>query len=128
VMQPGKTASISLWHPDTNYLKSLMPGLRSTFAAKGWPFRVTSTVAWINLELDHVSKGTGVARLMKMCGLRKERVAGIGDTMGDMAIREHVGHFACPANAEEGLKQAADYVSPHTEVDGVLDILARLLG
>jgi hydroxymethylpyrimidine pyrophosphatase-like HAD family hydrolase len=46
--------------------------------------------------------------------------------MGDMAIREAVSFFACPANADPKLKTYADYVSPHEDVDGVLDILERL--
>ena len=54
-------------------------------------------------------------------------MVGIGDTLGDMAIRESVGFFACPSNADPALKKVADYVSPLTEVEGVLDILARLL-
>jgi hydroxymethylpyrimidine pyrophosphatase-like HAD family hydrolase len=128
VIQPGKTASISLWHPDTAFLKGLMPGLVETFRARGWPLRVTDTVAWVNCDLAHVSKSTGIARLLDMCRLTKARLAGIGDTLGDMAIREHVAYFACPSNADPRLKAVADYVSPHEEVDGVLDILERLRG
>lgn len=123
--QPGKACSISLYHPDTGYLKSLEPGLRDEFAARGWPFRVSSTWHWINCDLEHVSKATGIERMMAHTGLSKDRLAGIGDTMGDLAIREHVAFFACPANADDRLKPHADYVSPHEDVAGVLDILER---
>lgn len=127
VMQPGKAASISLWHPHTPTLLGLLEDpIRARVAREGWPLRVSNTVAWINLELEHVSKGSGIDRLTKMLGLRRERLAGIGDTMGDLAIRERVAFFACPANADERLKAHADYVSPHTEAEGVLDVLHRL--
>ncbi len=46
--------------------------------------------------------------------------------MGDMAIRERVAYFACPANADEKLKAHADYVSGKEEAEGVLDILERI--
>ena len=55
------------------------------------------------------------------------RLVGIGDTMGDIAIRESVGFFACPSNADPELKRVADYVSAKPEVEGVLDVLARLV-
>lgn len=126
VVQPGKSASISIWHPDTPFLKSLMPMLRERVTREGWPLRVSDTVAWINLDLAHVSKATGIERLMKMTGLDRSRTAGIGDTLGDLAIRENVAFFACPSNAVAELKKVADYVSPHEEIEGVLDILDRL--
>lgn len=128
VIQPGKTASISLWHPDTAFLMSQKPALVEAFAAGGWPLRVSSTVAWVNCDLAHVSKATGIARMASMIGLSRRRAAGIGDTLGDLAIRENVAHFACPANAVPELKARAEYVSPHHEVEGVLDILERLIG
>jgi hydroxymethylpyrimidine pyrophosphatase-like HAD family hydrolase len=43
-----------------------------------------------------------------------------------MAIRQQVRFFATPANAEEGLKAHADYVSPYRDIEGVLDILDRI--
>ncbi len=126
VIQPGKTASISLWHPDTAFLLSLKPTIAARIASEAWNLRLSNTVAWLNLELTHVSKATGVERLMSMMGYQKARLAGIGDTMGDMAIREHVAWFACPRNAAEGLKRVADFVSPHAEVEGVEDVLRTI--
>lgn len=126
VIQPGKTASISLWHPDTKFLMSHAGVLVETFARRGWPLRVSNTVAWINCDLAHVSKDTGIKRLTTMTGLTRERLAGIGDTLGDLAIRRAVAWFACPSNAAEELKAQADYVSPKPEIEGVLDILARV--
>jgi len=126
VIQPGKSASISLWHPDTSMLMGLRPALETQFARAGWPLRVSSTVAWINCDLAHVNKDTGIARVLAMTGLRRDRLAGIGDTLGDLAIRRSVAWFGCPANAAPELKREADYVSPHAEVEGVLDILDRL--
>jgi len=127
VIQPGKTASISLWHPDTDFLMSLKPKLKQQFADKKWPLRVTGSVAWINCDLAHVSKATGIARMLALTGLSRDHLAGIGDTTGDLDIREHVAFFACPSNAKDDLKKHADYISEHHEIAGVLDILNLLL-
>jgi hydroxymethylpyrimidine pyrophosphatase-like HAD family hydrolase len=126
VIQPGKAASISLWHPDTRFLLSLKPQILDRIAREGWALRVSNTVAWINIELAHVSKGTGIDRLLALCPTPRQHLAGIGDTLGDLAIRERVGFFACPSNASPELKAHADYISPHPEIDGVLDILAHI--
>ena len=123
-IQPGKNASISLWHPDTDRLMALKPRLIETFEREGWNLRVSNTVAWINCDLAHVSKGSGLDRLFAMMGYKKERLAGIGDTMGDMCIRDRVRVFACPANAAPDLKAKADYVSNKETIDGVLDMLS----
>jgi hydroxymethylpyrimidine pyrophosphatase-like HAD family hydrolase len=126
VIQPGKTASISLWHADTPTLWTYKPLLADTFAREGWPLRVSSTVAWINCDLGHVNKDTGIARVLAMTGLSRDRLAGIGDTLGDLAIRRSVAWFGCPSNAVRELRKQADYVSPRPEVEGVLDMLGVL--
>ncbi len=126
VIQPGKHAAISIWHADTAFLFGLIPMLRETFAARSWPFRVSTTVAWINIDLTHVSKATGLRRFIERTRLRKERLAGIGDSPSDLAMLEHCAFFACPANAAAEVRARAHYVSPREEIDGVLDILERL--
>ncbi len=128
VIQPGKAASISLWHPDTQMLKAMQPRLRDEFARHAWPFRVSATVAWINCDLQHISKATGVRRLIAETGLTRERLAGVGDMPSDQAIADNVGFFACPANADPALSKNAHYVSSRHEVLGVLDILEHVRG
>lgn len=127
VLQPGKTATLSLWHPDTERLMAQKPRIEAALIEHGWPLRLSASVAWINLELQHVSKASGIRRLMQHAGLERSRLAGIGDTLGDMAIREQVAFFACPNNADPRLKAVADYVSTRDEVYGVVEILAHCL-
>ncbi len=123
--QPGKAASISLYHVDTDYLKSIGPRVREEFAHRKWPLRVSMTWFYINCDLAHVSKGTGLDRLIARTGVDRARLLGIGDTSGDLPIRERVAFFACPANAQDEIKAVADYVSPHAEARGVVDIVER---
>lgn len=127
-IQPGKIGSISLYHPDRDCMLAAVPDIRSACEERRWPFRISTTAHYINCDLSHVSKGTGVRRLLDFVSIPKERTAGIGDTEGDRFIAEAVGYFACPANAEESLKSRADYVSPYEEARGVLDILGHLKG
>lgn len=126
VMQPGKAASLSLYHPDVKYLRTLPPMLQSKFASEGWPLRISMTWFYINCDLAHISKGTGLDRLIRASGLDPSRLAGIGDTPSDLAIADRVAFFACPSNAHDEVKKRANYISPYAEAEGVLDILERL--
>ena len=96
------------------------------FEKREWPIRVSMTWLYINCDLQQVSKGTAIDRLMTQTGIQPARTAGIGDTMGDRFIADRVSWFGCPANSEPEITKAAAYISPHKEVVGVLDILEQL--
>ena len=89
----------------------------------GLELAITPTHYYLNSDFVGVTKGAAIQRLLAQLGMGKEETAGIGDTMGDISIREAVGFFACPANAVPGIKAVADYVSPYPDIRGVLDIL-----
>lgn len=125
-IQPGKSASMSLYHPDTDHLRSMMPGLEAAFDDRLWPLRVSMTMRWINCDLTHVSKASGIERWLKKTGIPPERVAGIGDTMSDAAIADRVAFFACPSNAVEGLRSKAHLVAREPEARGVLEVLEAI--
>lgn len=126
VVQPGKSASIALYHPDTEYLRSLVPRITEEFENRNWPLRVSMTWLYINCDLQHVNKATGIARLFEQTGIDPKRTAGIGDTMSDRFIAESVAWFGCPANAEAEIKKSATFVSDHPEIEGVLDLLEQI--
>lgn len=125
-LQPGKAASVSIYHPEVEYVRELMPRLREILAERMPMFRVSMTGFYINCDLKHISKGTAIDWLLSMVKLPRERIAGIGDMPSDLPIRERVGFFACPSNADASVKAVADYVSPHEQAIGVLDILERV--
>lgn len=126
IQQPGKSASTALYHPDTEYLRSIQPTIAEAFDKQGWPIRVSMTWLYINCDLLHVNKGTAIDRLLAETLIDPQRTAGIGDTMGDKFIADRVSWFGCPANAEAEIKKSATYVSEHQEVEGVLDMLKLL--
>jgi hydroxymethylpyrimidine pyrophosphatase-like HAD family hydrolase len=126
VMQPGKSASLSLYHPDPEYLRALEPTVRAHFAAQKWALRVSMTWFYINCDLAHISKATALKRFAAATGIPRDRLAGIGDTAGDSLIADAVAFFACPANSWDDIKERADYVSALPEAEGVLDIISRL--
>jgi hydroxymethylpyrimidine pyrophosphatase-like HAD family hydrolase len=124
--QPGKSASVTLYHPDPAYLRAIEPDVRRLLGDLGLPFRVLMSWLYINCDLAHVTKATGIRRLVEAVGIPQERLAGIGDTSGDLAIADNVALFACPGNASSEIQSRADYVARQNEAAGVLEILDEL--
>ncbi|MCA9297480.1 MAG: HAD hydrolase family protein [Phycisphaerales bacterium] len=128
VIQPGKTASISLHHEETTLLMDLIPTIRTRVEREGWPIRVSATWFYINCDLEHVSKATAIDRFCAMTGIAHDELAGIGDTMSDMAIRSRVAWFGCPSNAQEDLKPHADHIASKAEAEGVEELVEVVAG
>lgn len=129
VIQPGKAASISVWHADTALLKgAITESIRERAARHGWPLRVSATVAWINCDLAHIHKGTGIDRVLALTGLARERLAGVGDSPSDRFIAQRVAFFAAPSNAHPDLCDACHFIAPEPEIAGVMTILRALIG
>lgn len=127
--QPGKNASVTLYHRDTRFLTDeVFPAVSAEFQRRAWPFRVSMTWYYINCDLVHVSKGTGLDRLLAATRLDRARIAGIGDTMSDKCIADRVAFFACPSNAAPAIKEHAHYVAKAPEAQGVVEILELLSG
>ena len=127
-LESGKSGAVTIFHQrGPEYLEQVVvPAVRTRINDERWPLRASMTWTCVNVELAFISKASGIDRLLGRTGLQRERLVGIGDTLSDMAIRERVAFFACPANADEQLKAHADYVSDKEEAEGVLDILSTL--
>ncbi len=127
-LQPGKSASVTLYHPDPQVLHRIAPELQQQFDRHGFEFRVSLTLFYINCDLPQISKASGIDRLLELTGVDAERTAGIGDTSSDLAIAQRVNMFGCPANAIASVKETAQFVSQHEQIDGVLDFMQFLMG
>lgn len=80
---------------------------------------------YLNISLAGVDKGSAIRKVLGELNISHDDAAGIGDTEGDLPLRDAVAFFACPANATAPVKAVADYVSPYPALRGMLDILQR---
>lgn len=127
--QPGKNASVTFWHADTRFLTDVVfPAAAARCQERAWPFRVSMTWLYINCDLAHINKGTGIDRAFGPLGIARGRLAGIGDTPGDKPIADRVGFFACPSNAHAAIREHAHMIASKPEAQGVVEILAHLVG
>jgi hydroxymethylpyrimidine pyrophosphatase-like HAD family hydrolase len=126
-VQPGKEMALTLF-PMPGYTLDEV-GWASLEALKGHGLRCTVevSVTSVGIWLDGINKGEGVKWLARQTGTPLERMVGVGDAGGDNSFLEIVGLAAAPANAEAEVKACAQYVSPHENGQGLLDIIQHVL-
>lgn len=124
VLQFGKEAQLSVFSEQPALLQRIKSLVEDFAARRGGPELVVNTSHfYLNISLAGVDKGAALEMLLAQLGVTADHVAGIGDTVGDLPLREHVGFFACPSNAQPEIREVADYVSPRPDVRGILDII-----
>ncbi|MDG4953563.1 Cof-type HAD-IIB family hydrolase [Actinobacillus equuli subsp. equuli] len=69
------------------------------------------------------SKARGIEDVIRHFGLNIENTMAFGDGFNDIEMFDTVGFSVAMGNAEEELKQHADYITKHIEEDGILHAL-----
>lgn len=89
-------------------------------------FEVTSS-AVTNLEVNAkgVHKGRGVLALAQRLGVDASQILACGDADNDTELLKAVGVGVAMGNAEPGVKQVADWVSPPNTHDGVAHAIEK---
>ncbi|MEO8376607.1 MAG: HAD hydrolase family protein [Candidatus Sumerlaeota bacterium] len=126
VLQYGKHAQISVFSPDPTIFDALRPEVESAAGGDLHLFDIKPSQYYLNISLRVTNKGRTANALASAAGFSRSQIAAIGDTDGDLSLRESAAFLACPANATDAMKEHADYVSPHPELEGVLDILEKI--
>ncbi len=82
-----------------------------------------------NLEINALgaTKGEAILRLAAHLGLRTEETMGIGDGGNDVTMIRMSGIGVAMGNAEDSLKEIADYVTLTNDEDGVAAAIERLV-
>jgi len=82
-----------------------------------------------NLEMMNkgVTKGSAVKILAQMYGIDRKEIIAIGDNENDMSMIEYAGLGIAMGNAEESLKNVADYITGDYQEDGVAEAIERFI-
>lgn len=82
-----------------------------------------------NLEINALgaTKGEGILRLAGYLGLKPEETMGFGDSGNDLTMMDMAGIGVAMGNADEDIKEHADYVTATNDEDGVAQALEKLI-
>lgn len=82
-----------------------------------------------NIEINAagVNKGKGLVKLGELLGIRREEIMACGDGDNDSVMLKEVGLGVAMANAEEAVKEAADYITESNDEDGVAKAIEKFV-
>lgn len=110
-------AEMSLLLEAENLIREKCPSIYQTF----------SGLTYIDLTNQGVNKGTALKALAAHWNLQREEIAAIGDQAIDLEMLKFSGLPIAMSNAVEPLKQAAKWIAPSNEEDGVAWALERMM-
>ena len=127
-LQLGKVASLSVFPATPSYeLPELLADVEELALRSGLALTLDPSTDCVNVLLPGVDKGTGFAWLLNEVGVPAEAVAGIGDSVGDLAWLAACGVSVAPANAVGEIRDAVDVVLPGQDVEAALAAYLALI-
>jgi len=98
------------------------------YEALGEEFHVVQTMPiYLEIMRKHVNKYVGIMAVAKELGIQREEILAIGDAMNDYEILKEAGIGVAMGNAEDKVKEAADFVTTDHEEHGVAYALNHFL-
>jgi HAD superfamily hydrolase (TIGR01484 family) len=126
VIQAGKEAQISLYSSVPSMLPPLHRAIEAEATARHLALEISSSHFYLNISLCGVDKGATLRAVLTDLGIDPRHTAAMGDTEGDLPLRKVCAWMGAPDNAREAIKKVADYVSPHAETRGAIDLFERI--
>lgn len=77
----------------------------------GLNVEIVDTHFAIHIKSKYVNKGTGLKKVAKLLNILPEEFVAIGDSLNDLEMLQTAGFSIAVANADNELKQIADYVT-----------------
>lgn len=93
---------------------------------KGKMEPTTSGHGSIDLIMPGCHKASGIARLVERFGILPKQCAAFGDGGNDIEMLSYCGYSYAMENAPQNVKDAAKYICPSNEEDGVLVTLEEI--
>jgi len=90
-------------------------------------YGVGVTCAFFDINNKNIDKGIGIKHLIENLGIKKEETIGFGDGVNDLAMFRECGIGVAMGNAEEKLKDMADYITQTNDEHGVAKFIEKYI-
>ncbi len=87
-----------------------------------------SGIDWMDLTRPGMNKGKAIIWLCDHFGIAPEECMAFGDYLNDLELLQAVGESYAMENGHDALKQAAKYICPSNDEDGVCRTIRQVLG
>ena len=76
---------------------------------------------------SHIDKAVSLGILAERLGISREEIAACGDGFNDRTMIRYAGLGVAMGNAQEPVKQAANYIAPTNDEDGVAHTVYKFM-
>lgn len=110
---------------DPDYMAGVEPKAAKAFEGRLSVYR--SEDFYVEMMPLGIDKAYGLEKLLQRLGYAKEEMICCGDGFNDISMIEYAGMGVAMANASEAVRESADYVAPHCDEDGLVDVIERFI-
>ena len=82
---------------------------------------------FLELVPKGIDKARSLAVLLQKLGMTKEEMIAIGDGFNDLSMIQYAGLGVAMANAQEIVKENADFITLSNEEDGVAHVVEKFI-
>lgn len=82
---------------------------------------------YVELLPRYVDKGVAVEKLVKHLDIQREKVICIGDSYNDLPMLRFAGMGVAMGNAQQEVKEMADYVTGANDEDGIVNVIDKFM-
>lgn len=108
---------------DPEYMAEVEPRAAKAFEGRLSVYR--SEDFYVEMMPLGIDKAYGLSRLLKCLGYSRNQMVCCGDGFNDISMIEYAGLGVAMANASEEVRGKADYIAPHCDEDGLVDVIER---
>ncbi|MDO5569877.1 MAG: Cof-type HAD-IIB family hydrolase [Bacteroidales bacterium] len=82
---------------------------------------------FLELMPQNIDKAASLERLLKHLKLTKEQMIACGDGFNDLSMIKYAGLGVAMSNAQDAVKEAADYITLSNDEDGVAHVIEKFI-
>lgn len=116
---------LSIYYPDNNAREFFYRNVQAHFS-KHYEIVLGHSV-WIDLTLKGVNKGRALKELADSLSIKFDEMMAFGDAMNDKEMLESVKYSYIVENAQDELKEFAQFITESNEKNGVLKVLNEVI-
>lgn len=110
---------------DPDYMAGVEPKAAKAFEGRLSVYR--SEDFYVEMMPLGIDKAYGLSKLLKRLGYTRSQMICCGDGFNDISMIEYAGLGVAMENASEQVKARADYIAPHCDEDGLVDVIQRFV-
>lgn len=107
------------------YLATVEEKMKEEFGSELNIYR--SEPYFLEIMPQHVDKAYSLGKLLEHLGLSKEEMICCGDGFNDMSMIQFAGLGVAMANAQEKVREVADYITLSNDEDGIVHVIDKFI-